>query len=62
MPQQDTFPSYSVILLQFTETSSNLAAAQAAKTMLRPLSPVASPVAPFWIVTDITIPDENQSE
>ena len=40
--------SYSVILLQFTETSSNLATAQAAKTMLRPLSPVA----PFTSLLD----------
>ena len=40
--------SYSVILLQFTETSSYLATAQAAKTMLR--SP--SPVAPFTTFLD----------
>ena len=33
--------SYSVILLQFTETSSNLATAQTTKTILRPPSPVA---------------------
>ena len=48
-----------MILLQFTETSSNLATAQAAKTTLRPLSPVA----PFTSLLDFhrRIPDENQS-
>ena len=40
--------SYLVILLQFTETSSNLATAQTAKTMLRP----PSPVAPFTSLLD----------
>ena len=46
-----------MILLKFTETPSNLTAAQAAKTTLKPLSPVA----PFiWILTHF--PDENQSK
>ena len=48
MSQKDTFPSYSVILLQFIEISSNLAAAQAAKATLRLLSPVA----PFTSLLD----------
>ena len=52
------FPLYPV--LQFSETSSNLAAAQAAKTMLRP----PSAVAPFTSLLDSHrhIPDEYQSE
>ena len=54
--------SYSVIFLQFTETSSNLATAQTAKTMLRPPSPVH--VAPFTSLLDFhgQIRDEIQSE
>ena len=49
-----------MILLQFTETSSNLATAHAAKTTLRLLSPAA----PFTSLLDVHryIPDENQSE
>ena len=49
-----------MIRLQFTEASSNLATAQAAKTTLR----LPSPVAPFTSLLDFhrRIPDENQSE
>ena len=54
------FPLYLVILLKFTETSSNLAATQIAKTTLRPLSSVL-PSQAFWILKDTPLMKINQN-